>query len=167
MFRPEDLSRPVPSWLSPWLLPLMALSVIGFTVSLWVHVGALTHLYSAPAPLFQALHLGIFIVFFPAVIIANRRRGYRRGMYAWDYVLQGLPPWMRYTFYCFAVYAVLNFVVFIFERLQTTRTASPNIVPSLAEWRGFSGHWMAFYSCAFVVLFAAFRRDQSASSFNS
>jgi hypothetical protein len=99
----------------------------------------------------------MFIVFFPAIVIANRRAGYRRRMYAWDFVLEGSPRWMRYMFYFFSAYAVLNFTFFILQRASMGPSAMGS-APTLTDWRGFSGHWMAFYSCAFVILFSALRR---------
>lgn len=154
---PEDLSRPTPVWLEPWLRPLIVISAIGLFVSFWVHVGAVTGKFVAPSALFLTLHVGVFIVFFPAVIIANRKAGYRRRKYYWDYVLQGSFTWMRYMLYMFSGYAVLNFVIFTLQRLQTVPHSSSG-GPTFAEWRGFSGHWMAFYSCAFVILFSAAKR---------
>ena len=58
---------------------------------------------------------------------------------------------MQYVFYFFSAYAVLNFAIFIFNRLQTT-SVSGDAALTLADWRGFSGHWMAFYLGAFIIL---------------
>ena len=153
----EDISRPTPVWLEPWLSPLMAISAVGLFVSLWVHVGAITGKFLAPPTLFIILHLGVFLVFFPAVIIANRKAGYRRRKYYWESVLQGSSAWMRYMLYIFSGYAILNFVIFALQRIQTGPRSGGGAL-TFADWRGLSGHWMAFYSCAFVILYSASKR---------
>lgn len=157
MFRMEDLSRPTPNWLTPYVLPLAAVSGVGLAASLFLHVEAIEHKYPASMGVLAAMHLGVFIVFFPAVIIANRRAGYRRRKYAWEFVLSGSPWWMRYGCYLCGFYAALNGAALILEHMWSEPSGAAG-APSLSDWRGISAIWMGFYSVALAVLLAARKR---------
>ena len=50
-------------------------------------------------------------------------------------------------------YAIVNFALFF---IQTT-TYARDKVPEIVEYRGFSGHWMAFYSVGAAALYSASR----------
>jgi hypothetical protein len=143
----------VPSWVKPLLWPFVMFSALGLALSLWVHLGALGGRKVAPEPFFWMLHGGIFVVWLPAVLVGIRRVGktYRKNY--WRTVLRGSPAWLRYMVYAFFGYAVVNFLFFM--------TQAPNKVEGggtpIATWRGFSGHWMAFYSAALAILYSAAR----------
>jgi len=66
-------------------------------------------------------------------------------------VLRGAPEWMRYMVYGFGGYAMVNFAIFFFHSPHGGSGANPPAV----VWRGFSGHWMAFYSAALAILYSA------------
>ena len=51
------------------------LSAIGLGLSLWVHFGAVAGRRVAPEAFFWMLHVGIFVVWFPAVFVATKRVG--------------------------------------------------------------------------------------------
>ena len=63
----------------------------------------------------------------------------------------GAREWIRYMVYRFGGYTMLNFPVFVFQAPQGSRGANP---PGVV-WRGFSGHWMFFYSAALASLYTA------------
>jgi hypothetical protein len=155
----EHLIQPVPKWLQPWIGPLSTASFAGLGASVWVHVGAFTGMFSAPYSVFWMLSFGMFIVFAPAAVIANKTRAYRRGQYAWRFILEGSPRWMQYTFYVVAYYAAFNIAIFLFKRFQTP-SSYIGASPTLTDWRGFSATWIAFYSAAFVIHFSEFRRSR-------
>ena len=133
------------------LYPFVALSVIGLILSLAAHIGALLGLNVPSAAMF--LHVGIFIVWFPAVITSNfsLTKRYNRKDF-WKVVLRGAPKWMQYMTYGFLYYAVINFVIFIFVAPRDPSNVG-GTPPSVI--RGFSGHWMAFYSAALTILYSA------------
>jgi len=54
----------IPEWLRPFIWVFVWLSGIGLLVSLWVHVGAL--MGRGVPSVFWVLHVGIFVVWFPA-----------------------------------------------------------------------------------------------------
>jgi hypothetical protein len=153
----ESSSRtPVPDWLRPFLWLFAWLSCIGLIASLWVHVGALMGRRVAPESFFWILHVGIFVVWIPSVLIAQRLVGSLNRKDFWKVVLADSPVWMRYIVYGFGGYAIVNFLLFMMNAPSSSGGDSP---PS-AVWRGFSGHWMAFYSAGFAILYAAARRER-------
>jgi len=57
------------------------------------------------------------------------------------------------SLYALAGYAVLIFMLFMLRLPASTWKSNPPV----AEWRGFSGHWMVFYSVALAILYSAAR----------
>lgn len=133
------------------LYPFVVLSALGLVLSLAAHIGALLGL-NVPGPA-MLLHVGIFIVWIPAVITSNfsLTKKYNRKDF-WRVVLRGAPKWMQYMTYGFFVYAFINFFIFIFIAPSNPSSVS-GTPPSVI--RGFSGHWMAFYSAALAILYSA------------
>jgi hypothetical protein len=149
-------SDAVPEWLQPFVWVFIGLSAVGFVLSLWVHFGAVAGQRVAPAAFFWILHMGIFVVWFPAVMVAQRQAGNLKRKDFWKVVLKGSPDWVRYLVYGFLGYAVVNFMYFFF-RAPTGRDDGAN--PPAMVWRGFSGHWMVFYLAAIAILYSAARQD--------
>jgi len=141
----------VPGWAKPLLWPFIVLSAVGLGLSLWVHLGAVAGRRVAPEAFFWMLHVCIFVVWIPAVLVYIKRVGNTRRKDYWKLVLRGWPEWMRYMVSGFFGYAVLNFAIFFFQTPQGGSGANPPAV----VWRGFSGHWMAFYSAALAILYSA------------
>jgi hypothetical protein len=149
------------------LLPLMAYAAVGLVLSLTVHLLSYLGLQPAGNGLFYALHIGIFPLWIPVVLIVGKmsggmRWGGGRSWGTWNAVLAEAPTWMKYMTWGFFAYAMVNFILFMLLMVF----ASPGHVPRGGEppsfvWRGFSGHWMAFYSAGLAVLTAAWRRGLS------
>lgn len=139
------------TWPKPVLWACVGLSAVGLVLSLWVHLGAVMDHRVAPEALFWILHMGIFVVWFPTVLVARKRVGNRSSKDYWKLVLRGSPEWMRYMVYGFFGYAFVNFALFM-AKAPTGKGGgdTPPIV-----WRGFSGHWMLFYSAALATLYSA------------
>jgi hypothetical protein len=146
----------IPAWIRPLLWPFTWLAGIGLAVSLWVHLGAVMGRRVAPEAFFWILHIGIFVVWFPAVLVAQRTAGNVNRKDSWKIVLRGTPEWMRYMVYGFFGYAVINFLLFVAK----APTGSGGTNPPAVVWRGFSGHWMAFYSAALAILSSAASGEQ-------
>jgi len=142
----------VPDWIRPFLWVFVLLSGIGLVVSLWVHLGAVTGRRVAPEAFFWMLHVGIFVVWFPAVFVAQRLVGNVNRKDLWKVVLKDSPDWLRYMVYGFFGYAVVNFLFFM---TKAPNGGSGN--PPAVVWRGFSGHWMGLYSAALAILYSAAR----------
>jgi len=152
----SSLSDAVPEWLRPFVWVFIGLSAVGFVLSLWVHFGAVAGRRVAPAPFFWILHMGIFVVWFPAVMVAQRQVGNLNRKDFWKVILKGSPDWVRYLVYGFFAYAVINFMYFL-TQAPTGRNEGAD--PPAIVWRGFSGHWMVFYLSAFAILYAAARQN--------
>jgi hypothetical protein len=148
LFPAEDTSKgSVPEWLRPLLWIFAGLSAIGLILSLLVNIAALTGRHVAPY--FWILHVGIFVVWFPAVFIAQRRVGNVNRKDFWKVVLKGSPEWMRYMVHGFLAYSFLDFAWFL--GIRPGRNASG----PAADWLWFSHIWMVFYSAAFAILYSA------------
>lgn len=143
----------VPNWIRPFLWFFVCLSAIGLVVSLWVHLGAVMGRRVAPEAFFWMLHVGIFIVWLPAILVAQRLVGNLSRKDLWKVLLKDSPDWMRYMVYGFFAYAMVNFLAFMTKAPSGGSGANPPAV----VWRGFSGHWMAFYSAALAILYSAAR----------
>jgi hypothetical protein len=146
----------VPDWIRPFLWFLICFSAVGLFVSLWVHLGAVMGKRVAPEACFFMLHIGIFVVWIPAILVAQRLVGNVNRRDLWKVVLKDSPDWMRYMVYGFGGYAILNFLLFM-----TKAPSGGNGNPPAIVWRGFSGHWMAFYSAALAILYAAARTENT------
>ena len=134
------------------LVPAMWLAIAGFSASLLVHALALV---GRPSPFGSAtwlLHVGVFAVWLPAVLVAQRR-GVKQAE-LWKATFRGCPVWVRNGSYVVFAYAIVNFVLFAAQRAAYPR----NKVPELLEFRGFSGHWMLFYYVAAATLYSATRQ---------
>jgi hypothetical protein len=134
------------------LYPLMLLAGIGFVLSAAAHVIAWMGMDLPGGSLIWTLHVGIFMVWIPTVLVCIKTTRYADRNDFWKVALSGCPPWMRRALYVLFVYAVCNFILQILTTShgrQTMGDAPPSVI------RGFSGHWMVFYATAFAVLYSA------------
>jgi len=130
----------------------MVLAAIGFILSVTAHVMALLGIPIPGGGLVWGLHIGIFVVWIPTVLVGNRMtRGTNRKDF-WKTTLVGCPVWMQRALHVVFFYAIFNFIYFLIttsSHPKITGVAPPSIV------RGFSGHWMLFYGAAFATLYSA------------
>ncbi|MFN7140461.1 MAG: zinc ribbon domain-containing protein [Limisphaerales bacterium] len=130
----------------------MLLAAFGLVLSILAHIAALMGVLIPGGKLVWALHIGIFVVWLPAVLVAGQVTRYANREDFWKLALAGCPGWMHRAFYVLFGYAILNFIVFLLvvgtQEEKTTGDAPPSVV------RGFSGHWMVFYGGAFFLLYS-------------
>jgi hypothetical protein len=143
------------------LLPLMLYAACGLALSLLVHVLSFFGIQFGGNTLFFGLHIGIFPLWIPVVLIAQKMMGAgtsRKDF--WKIALSGCPPWMKYMTYGFFIYAFVNFAIFM---LIVSAHPPPKgaTQPPAEVLHGFSGHWMAFYSAGLAILTTAYRRGLS------
>ena len=104
------------------------------------------------------LHIGIFVVWIPTVLISMQTTRYANRKDFWKIALAGCPAWMRRGFYVLFGYAILNFIVFFATTANQSKQQTGDAPPSVV--RGFSGHWMIFYGAAFAVLYSRIHAPQ-------
>ena len=129
------------------LQSFMYLALVGFIASLGAHLAGYMGIEKPfgfnPWP----LHLGIFVVWIPAIFVMQRlsREFPRKDM--WKATLRGCPREMRTALYVISGYAFLSFFAFIFLEAGSGEQAK--------TLRGFSGHWLVFYYAAFAILYSS------------
>jgi hypothetical protein len=140
------------------LKPFMWLGIAGFIASALVHVRALEGLPSPFGPATWVLHIGIFVIWLPAVLVGQRLTKTATPANAFKAPFRGCPAWVQPGSYVLLAYAMVNFFLFFGNSRQYPKGA----VPDLVEYRGFSGHWMLFYYVGVAMLYSAIRlgRDQ-------
>ena len=136
------------------IVPFMLLSALGFGLSAYAHVMSVLgkSLFWGGSVWF--LHIGIFVVWLPAVIAAQRVMRDAPQKDFWKIILAGCPAWMKTAQILVFVYAIANFLYF--APTHPARTHLENTDPSVI--RGFSGHWLIFYGAAFSILYSVYRR---------
>jgi hypothetical protein len=129
------------------------IAAVGLLLSIASHLAALRGTQGPLGNFTPMLHIGIFVVWIPTVLVANRFTKNVPRKDLWKVMLRGCPDWMKYMTYAFFGYAIVNFLFFITVAPKGggSFSMSPQVV------RGFSGHWMAFYCAALAVLYSAAR----------
>ncbi|MBC3873382.1 zinc ribbon domain-containing protein [Undibacterium flavidum] len=143
------------------LFPFMVLAAIGFILSLAAHLASLTGIQVPGGEAVWSLHMGIFVVWIPTVLISSRLTKNTNQRDFWKATLGGCPLWMRRALYGIFAYAIVNFLYFMFVASRHEAAGS--------EIRGFSGHWMVFYGAAFATMYSVRRaphllRDRKCSN---
>jgi hypothetical protein len=131
---------------------LAAAASAGFLASLACHLMGWLQIEPPWGKSVFVLHIGIFLVWFPLVIMANRTMP-KPGRNNFEHLVAALPKWVQPVFTILFVYALLNFVYFIYCSTQYPK----HQVPFYVELRGFSGHWMMFYGIAAIGFVALSR----------
>ena len=130
----------------------LVLSVCGLALSIGAHLIALAGVAIPGGKLVWALHIGIFVVWIPTVLVSMQMTRYANRKDFWKVALAGCPLWMRRAGYVLFGYAILNFILFIATTASQPEQLSGDAPPSVV--RGFSGHWMIFYGTAFATLYS-------------
>src|SRR5262245_11781137 len=129
------------------LYGLALVSAVGFALSLLVHLGAWVGV--APPKAAWGLHIGIFVVWVPTVLVSQQLTRHFTRRELWKAALRGAPAWTAIALKCLMVYAIANFVLFMFQDTQGQESNDA------LQARGFSGHWLMFYGAAAAVLYSA------------
>lgn len=140
------------------LLPFMVLSALGLILSIASHIAALLGLPIPGGHLVWGLHMGIFVVWLPAVLVASRMARHGTRSHFWKLALSGCPAWARYALYGLFGYAVINFIPGISSTVNLAK--EPGAAGLASEVRLFSGHWMVFYGAALATLYSAIKNPQ-------
>lgn len=163
----------------------LVLAAAGLALSLAAH--ASTFLGVNPNRQFPAtwlLHLGIFVVFVPAVIASiMMARGASKNEW-WQRVKRFAPAWLQGLVGLFFAYAFFNFFfsllylneggvpgkkegdLVLHSHGKVIRKLTPDEFEKHEAYvvRGFSGHWMLFYSVSLMILVAWERAQRAANN---
>jgi len=134
------------------LTPFSVLAAIGLLLSLIVHIYTLLGQQVPFGNLAYGLHIGIFIVWFPAGSIGKRLSKDFKQSDLFQAMLRGCPIWMKRMTYLFFGYALINTFWFVSTEQATKCGGTGN---EIQQFRMFSGFWMAFYSAAMSILYSA------------
>ena len=74
------------------------------------------------------LHIGIFIVWIPAMLVAQSLVGTLNRKDLWKVLLKDSPDFLRYMVYGFGGYAVVNFLLFVSKAPNGGSGANPPAV---------------------------------------
>lgn len=140
------------------LYQLMVLAACGLALSFGAHCMALAGATIPGGNLVWGLHIGIFVVGIPMVLVALQISRFTNQKDMWKVALAGCPSWMRRAFYFLFAYSILNFVLFMITTGSQSKTELGEVPLSVV--RGFSGHWMIFYGAAFAVLYSRIHAPQ-------
>jgi hypothetical protein len=153
-------------------------ALLGFMLSLIVHVTALFGIdVSAQVPYVWFLHVGIFVVFVPFVLMSRKVLGTNPSV---AQIRETFPGWVVAVGGVIFAYAIINFLLFMVGthggspsihdgkfilqdhgRLIREITASEYASFKANEIRGFSGHWLVFYFVPFAYFMLCKKSAQS------
>lgn len=128
------------------------LAAAGLVLSIISHLAGLLGFTGPLGDYTWLLHVGIFVVWLPTVLVAKSLTKGSNQRDFWKVAFRGCPPWVKYAVYGFFGYAFVNF--FLAFIVGTPTQSGPGPMPPDVV-RGFSGHWMVFYSAAAAVLYSA------------
>ena len=162
---------------------------LGLILGLLVHVISLLGIYIGDkVPFVWVLHLGIFIVWLPAILILKKNPDFQQPDFKtslnpkkfYGSLFKDSPKPIMIISLFFFVYAMINFFLFI----QAGQGGVPSIIDGkyvinnhgsiikelteteyfkmkANEIRGFSGHWMAFYGISMGILWPKKDKQES------
>lgn len=167
---------------------LFFLAVTGWALGVTVHLLSLADVDVArKAPYVWLLHMGIFVVWIPAVFELRKDKeiqayqqsnGANRGS-SLKIIFRNTPAWLRTIAIGGFIYALINFLLFAISQQgspdirdeQYFLQSHGHFIRNLTEQeyqhykanevRGFSGHWIAFYGIAAAALFPFNRKMES------
>ena len=151
------------------ILKMKKLAIAGLVASLIIHLLSFAHIHFVADFI---LHIGVFIVFVPAIRHAQKitpKDGKRRPRFP-----PGVPGWCKVMTLVLFIYSFPNFAIFmgrmgegapkaregggyeISHRGDFIREINEAEYHQLMAYqsRGFSGHWMLFYSASYAMLSA-------------
>src|SRR5687768_11856783 len=94
---------------TPLYVPFFLIALAGLALSLVAHGAALLGQPQPMGPAAWGLHVGILVVWIPAMIASRRLVPDPKHKDAWKQALRGCPRWVRWVTGGFFVYAIINF----------------------------------------------------------
>lgn len=107
------------------------------------------------------LHGGAILLGLPVVMCAQKLIIGTQEKDSWKAVLKNCPYWMRGMVVFFVVYGIGNFIVFMRSGAATHSGDTPASI-----FKGFSGHWMIFYSIEVAIFYSYLKQKLSGAPKN-
>ena len=130
---------------------LIIVSAIGFAISFVVHLLTVFALYQVSNNVIMILTAGILIVWLQSsknLKVMHRSNPER---HPWKTAISLCPEWIKYLFYFFILYALINFgLTMSFGKSDEFF----NFEVSQVKLRGISGFWMVFYVLGLIFGFS-------------
>jgi len=154
----ESISTVWVSRISPVLLrllkPLVVLSTVGFALSLYeLLAGNFFGKSLEPDALFVLLHLGVFAVWLPTMLVVKARFGTLKHRDFWKTLMRGTPAWVKYLFYVVIGYETVTSFVFFVKAFGSQPAATGAAAPPMLWF--FADVWIVFYAAGFAILYSA------------
>ena len=103
------------------------------------------------------INIGFMVVFYPAYIISKKTRNEVNVKDFKKAISGACPGWLSIMTGFFIMYALGGLIFFICKRYFAISAVTNGQGIVANGFRGFSGHWMAFYSLAFALLYSCRR----------
>ena len=130
---------------------LIILSVIGFVLSLIIHLITIFNLYQVPNAVIIILTTGILLVWLQSSKNLKIIHKAYPDQHPWKTVFTLCSNWIKYIFYFFIIYAILNFSL---KMSFGNGDEYLNFDVSQNKLSGLSGFWMAFYLLGLIFGYA-------------
>lgn len=141
----------------PLLMTMLILTVLGFVVSMVLHILSITQLYEPTKAVSFIVTVVGFLLVYVAIFISKRKCSqanldtFRQDMF------NMCPKWISTGVGIFVLYAIVGLVYYAIHR-YSGRSLS---LPEKAGIRGFTGHWMALYAVAFLILYSCKKHSET------
>lgn len=130
---------------------LIIISVIGFSISMVVHLLTVFNFYLVPNTVIMILTAGILLVWLQSSKNLKVLQKAQSNQHPWKTVFTLCPEWAKYLLYFFVVYAILNFAIMMsFDG----NSGYINFKVSQNKLSGLSGFWMVFYIAGLIFGYA-------------
>ncbi|WDP91655.1 MAG: zinc ribbon domain-containing protein [Desulfobacter sp.] len=130
------------------LTPFVVLSATGLLTTIIIHLSTILKISFEHYDKVFFLAIGVFVVWFPTVLISTQlTKDFKRKDF-WKAALRGCPKWLRRSINFLFIYAIFNFIYMI------------NVGPDeneISTARFISGHLLPFYSAAVGTLYSAIK----------
>ncbi len=127
----------------------LVLSIVVHTLSILGHEDILSDIDAFA----WMLHGGCILLGFPLVLCARKITIGTHEKDFWKAVLKYCPSWMKGMVGFFFLYGIINFILFIKSGTVENDGSTPASV-----FKGFSGHWMIFYSLEVAVFYSYLKK---------
>ena len=134
------------------MLILIIASLVGFFLSLILHLLGLFNIYSPPRLIGLLLQLGILLIFLFWCFISKKNRGNTPSKEFNESLWKSAPEWIKITTGIFVLYALFGFLhAFIEKNSSGSSVVQTDATESIGST--FPSHWIALYAVMFTLFY--------------